>query len=82
MPNKCNRFFHITYANRIVELGDDWKGFKIKGKSIKACTPKDAFNKAMKGKKGFGVEVLETDRLISKTIKGKVLSITKFGDKR
>ncbi len=82
MTNKsCNRNFYVTYANRKLNVGDDFKKFKIIGKATKACNPKGAFNKVMKGKRGFDVEVLETDRLISKTIKGKVIEITRFGNK-
>ena len=79
--NKCDRNFIVLFQNRKLAVGDSFKNFKIDSKVTKACNPKDAFHKVMSGRRGFGIEVMETDKLISKTKKGKVIKITKFGDK-
>ena len=81
---KCARNFFVAWHNRPLTTGDDFIGWKTYSKNVKACTPKDAVSKAMKGKVGYDIEALETDKLLSSKddrIKGKVLKITKHGNK-
>lgn len=69
--------YYVTWANRQLNMGDNFTGYHIQGKAVRAENPLKAKLKALKDvEKSFDVEIMETEKFMrNEKIKSKIKAI-------